>query len=73
MKSNAITIRIPDEMKKDLAALAKKERIPLSDLIRESLNLYLAVKRFRQLRGATLPFAEAQGLLTDEDVFQLIS
>ena len=64
-----LTIRIPSDLRSDLAALSKSEHKPLSDLIRESLRNYIAVRRFRQLRGKVLPFAEAQGYLTDEDVF----
>jgi hypothetical protein len=33
----------------------------------------VAVARFRELRSKTLPFAEAQGLLADEDVFEAVS
>lgn len=73
MKNSAVTIRIPKELKKELEDLAKEEKIPISDLIRESLDHYLAVKRFRQLRKKVLPFAEAQGILTDDDVFKAIS
>ena len=43
------------------------------DIVRESLKRYLAVERFQALRGKTLPFAEAQGFLTDEDVFKALS
>ena len=73
MKNSALTIRLPKETKKELEGLAKEENIAVSDLIRESLEYFLAVKRFRQLRRRTLPFAEAQGLLTDEDIFKAIS
>jgi predicted transcriptional regulator len=73
MKNSAVTIRIPAEMKKKLEQLAKEERLPLSDLIRESLDHFLSVRRFRQLRRKALPFAEAQGLLTDDDIFKAIS
>ena len=68
-----LTIRIPEEMKRELARLSKSEKLPISDLIRESIHHYLAVKNFRKLRRKTLPFAEAQGLLTDDDIFKLIS
>jgi hypothetical protein len=44
----------------------------MSDLVRESLRKSIAVHQFRQLRNKALPFAEAQGLLTDEDVFKMI-
>jgi predicted transcriptional regulator len=69
----SISIRIPDEIRKNLKAISKKEGKPLSDLVRESLQKYIAVYRFRQLRNMVLPFAEAQGILTDEDVFKDIS
>ncbi len=73
MKNSAVTIRIPKDTKDELEGLAHDENIPVSDLIRESLDHFLAVKRFRQMRKKVLPFAEAQGLLTDEDVFKAIS
>ena len=73
MKNSALTIRLPKEIKKELECLAKDEKVPVSDLIRESLDYFLAVKRFRRLRKKTLPFAEAQGLLTDEDVYKAVS
>ena len=46
---------------------------PVSDVVRESIRRYVAVERFRALRRKVLPFAEAQGFLTDEDVFKAIS
>jgi predicted transcriptional regulator len=73
MKNSALTIRLPKEIKKELERLAKEENIPVSDIIRESLSDFLAIKRFRRLRKKTLPVAEAQGLLTDEDIFKVIS
>jgi hypothetical protein len=33
----------------------------------------VAVSRFRELRKKALPFAEAQGLVTYEDVFRALS
>ena len=65
----AITIRLPKKLQKELDSVIKDESISKSDLIREALQKYLTVKRFRQLRKRVLPFAEAQGILTDEDVF----
>jgi len=65
-----ITIRLPDDLRKLLDEISKQERIPISNLVRESIRRYAAVYRFRQLRNKVLPFAEAQGLLTDDDVFE---
>ena len=65
-----LNIRVPEEVRTELMALSKEEHVPFSSLVRESLREFLAVRRFRRLRGKVLPFAEAQGLLTDEDVFK---
>ena len=71
--NQTITIRIPDNMKKELEDLSKLENKPVSDLVRESIKKYIRIYRLRKLRDMTLPFAEAQGILTDEDVFKSIS
>jgi predicted transcriptional regulator len=71
--SQTMTVRIPDDLRKDLQEISKKEGIPVSDLVRESLTKYVLLYRFRKLRNMVLPFAEAQGILTDEDVYKIIS
>ena len=68
-----LTIRIPDEMKKQLQDFCEQQKRPVSDVVRDSLRRYLAVERFQALRRQTLPFAEAQGILTDEHVFRIVS
>jgi len=71
--NQAITIRIPEVIRKQLQEISRIEQKPVSDLVRESLRKFIAIHRFRKLRNMTLPFAEAQGILTDEDVFKEIS
>jgi len=56
-----------------LQRLSQEQNKPVSDIVRESIRRYVAVEKFRALRKKTLPFAEAQGFLTDEDVFRAIS
>jgi metal-responsive CopG/Arc/MetJ family transcriptional regulator len=73
MLKNTITIRLPDNVQKELEKVVKAEKTSKSELIREAVERYLAIKRFHQLRKRVLPFAEAQGLLTDEDIFKAIS
>ncbi|MHB1377052.1 MAG: ribbon-helix-helix protein, CopG family, partial [Candidatus Humimicrobiaceae bacterium] len=67
-----ITVRIPEEIDRDLLIISKEEDKPVSLLVRESLRRYIKIYRFRKLREKVLPFAEAQGLLTDEDIFKII-
>jgi predicted transcriptional regulator len=68
-----LTVRIPEPLRRELEKLCKQEKLALSDVVRESLRRYVAVERFRSLREKTLPFAEAQGYLTDEDIFKAVS
>lgn len=68
-----LTIRIDDELEKDLDQLAKALHRTKSELAREILRKNIAVERFRQLRCKALPLAEAAGYLTDEDIFRDIS
>jgi len=67
-----MTIRISDQLREELQEISKAEGKPVSDLVRESLQRYIAIYRFRKLRNMVLPFAEAQGILTDEDVYKII-
>ncbi len=68
-----LTIRLPDDLRSELDKLSRDENKAVSDIVRESLRRYVAVERFRALRRKILPFAEAQGLLTDDDVFEALS
>jgi predicted transcriptional regulator len=70
---NTLTIRLPDDLRDDLQKLSEELSKPVSDIVRESIRRYVAVERFRALRKKVLPFAEAQGYLTDEDIFKAIS
>jgi len=67
-----LTIRIPDSLRKELKALSREENKAVSDIVRESIRRHVALERFRALRKKVLPFAEAQGILTDEDVFRAL-
>ena len=44
-----------------------------SDVIRDSLRRQLALLQFEQARRQIMPFAEARGYLTDEDVYRDVS
>ena len=69
----ALTVRLPDDLRKELEQISDSEAKPISDLVRESIQRYVSIYNFRKLRNRVLPFAEAQGILTDEDVFKTLS
>ncbi len=54
-------------------AARRQEHKAVSDIVRDSLRRHVAVQQFRSLRRKILPFAEAHGLVTDEDVFRALS
>ncbi|HTR57172.1 MAG TPA: ribbon-helix-helix protein, CopG family [Casimicrobiaceae bacterium] len=68
-----LTIRLDQKLQRALDRLAKTTGRTKSELAREALARQVAVARFRELRRKTLPFAEAQGMLTDEEVFKAVS
>lgn len=70
---STLTIRIPQPLRRDLERLARSSHQPMSDLVRDSLRQYVAARKLRTLRGKAIPFAQAQGFLTDEDVFKAVS
>ena len=71
MKS--ITIRLDDELEQLLDRLCQLTGRSRGDLVREAVRRQLNMLRFEQLRRETLPFAEARGYLTDEDIARDVS
>lgn len=71
--TETITIRLSKKLQKELENLARLEKTSRSELIRKAVLKYITLKKFKSLRKQVLPFAEAEGLLTDEDIFKSIS
>jgi predicted transcriptional regulator len=73
VKSAAVTIRLEPELQKLLDKVCKQWGRTRSDILREALKRQLSILRFEQLRRQVLPFAEARGYLSDEDVSKDVS
>lgn len=73
MKTSALTIRLDPDLDRRLRRAAKRSGRTRSEFIRDALERQLAVAQFQDLRRRIMPFAEAQGYLTDEDVFRDVS
>jgi len=69
----AVTIRLDPALEKLLDRLCKQTGRTRSELVRDALRRQLSLLRFERLRRRTLPFAEARGYLTDEDVARDVS
>lgn len=68
-----ISISLPDDIKAEVDAFVREHGLSRSDLVRQALREYLLIRRFRELRARMIPHAQAQGLFTDEDVFERFS
>ena len=68
-----VTISLPQTLPRELDKVAKEEGISRSDVLRQSLEDFLFVRRFRQLRQRMMAAAQAKGIFTDEDVFNRVS
>jgi predicted transcriptional regulator len=73
MKTSSVTIRLDPELEKELDRAAESSGRSRSDVVRDALRRQLALTRFDELRRRIMPFAEARGYLTDEDVFEDVS
>lgn len=73
MKTTTLTIRIDPDLRKLLDKVCKQTGRTRSDVVRDSLKRQLSIIHFERLRRQVLPFAEARGYLTDEDVNKVLS
>ena len=72
MKQN-ITVSLPTKINSDLKRIAQDEGLSKSQIVRNALQDYIFIKKFRSLRSKMMAKAQAQGVFTDEDVFEKIS
>ena len=73
MKTTTLTIRLDEGLDKRLVKAARKSGKTRSEIAREALRRQLRISQFEALRRRIMPFAEARGYLTDEDVFRDVS
>lgn len=73
MKTAILTIRLDSDLEKLLEKASRRAHKTRSEVAREALRRQLRLTQFESLRRRIMPFAEARGFLTDEDVFTEIS
>jgi predicted transcriptional regulator len=70
---NVVTIRLDDQLERMLDTYCRRSKRKRSDVVRDALRRQLALLMFEQLRHKAMPFAEARGYMTDEDLFKAVS
>jgi predicted transcriptional regulator len=73
MKSSSLTIRLDRDLDRLLTRASKHSGKSRSEVAREALRRQLRLERFESLRKKSMPFAEARGYLTDEEIFSDVS
>lgn len=70
---STLTIRLDGKLERELNRLAKSLHQTKSETARELLRRHILVRQLDEIRNQLRPYAEAAGVLTDEDFFHKIS
>ena len=73
MKTSTLTIRLDKELQELLSKASRRTGKNRSEIAREALRRHIRLETFEELRRRIMPFAEARGYLTDEDIFSKVS
>jgi len=73
MKTGTLTIRLDKDLDDLLTKASQQSGKNRSEIAREALRRQLRISQLDALRRRIMPFAEARGYLTDEDVFSDVS
>lgn len=73
MKTAMLSIRLDDDLQELLDNASRRAHKSRSEIAREALRRQLRLSQVDSLRRRIMPHAEAQGYVTDDDVFADIS
>lgn len=73
MKTATLSIRLDKDLDRLLGKTSRQTGRNRSEVAREALRRQLRLTQFEAIRRRMMPFAEARGFLTDEDVFAQVS
>lgn len=68
-----LSVSLPDSMAAELETIAKAMGRNKSDIVKESLGLFLWETKFRNIKKKLSSKAKAVGIVTEEDVFKAVS
>jgi predicted transcriptional regulator len=68
-----LSVSLPDNMAAELEAVAKAMGRNKSDIVKESLGLFLWETKFRNIKRKLCIKAKAAGVVAEEDVFKAVS
>ena len=68
-----LSVSLPEKVASELDAFARSTGRNKSDIVKESVSLYLWEARFRESRRRLGARAKKAGIVTEEDVFKAVS
>jgi predicted transcriptional regulator len=68
-----LSVSLPDQMAAELDAFAKATGRNKSDIVKESLGVFLWEARFQGVKARLVKKAKAADIITEEDVFKAVS
>ncbi len=68
-----LSVSLPDQMAAELDAFAKATGRNKSDIVKESLGFFLWEARFREVKRRLVKRARAAKVVSEEDVFRVVS
>ncbi len=68
-----ISVSFPEKLASELEKVAEETGRTKSEIIKEALRAYLWEERFRKIKKKVIAKAKKKGIVTDEDVFKVIS
>ena len=70
---SVLSVSLSEEISSELEKLARSTGRTKSDIVKESINLYLWEARFRKLQKRVGTRAKKAGIVNEEDVLKAIS
>ena len=73
MKRKGLTsVQLRPKIAKMVAAMMSREGMTKTEIINEALRRFLLEKEFQGIREKLLPYAQAKGIYTEEDVERVL-
>lgn len=70
---SVLSISLPKEISTELEAYARSTGRTKSDIVKESISIYLWDARFRKIQGKVGARAKKAGIILEEEVFKAVS
>ena len=70
---SVLSVSLPERVSRELNRFAKSQGRNKSDVVKESISIYLWESRFQDVRKSLCTRAKKKGMVTDEDIFKEVS